>query len=256
MKPTPESGIYGLPTLWEVSLILRDRQWYAAHRKRSHDAINQMRHLTDEGREIEALALACDAWNQFIVERSDIRVYFRGLDPDKDENVKRDMEKDARLIPMLQLMRSDHGDEVEAGAVRTRAMNARGLLIDGPPVDSLNYWLYVSAVAGCVESTLDCIRRSPKGTAMDYLLKVHLDQLLVGGRWAPAFNVDDHDSAPYGVWRPNAILMRLFPTTVAQAVRTWLLTAKRLRLDRYLALQVGAYICTRSGWTPRLPDIR
>lgn len=60
----------------------------------------------------------------------------------------------------------------------------------------------------------------------------------------------DHpmDVCPWGIWRPTRELHSFVLPQVRQAVKNTLLLCKRLRLSRYLALEVCSYVVTRSGW--------
>ena len=54
--------------------------------------------------------------------------------------------------------------------------------------------------------------------------------------------------APWGRWVPDAEVHSLVPDNVHQAMREWMLAAKRLQFPKPLRMTVAEYICTRTGW--------
>ena len=54
--------------------------------------------------------------------------------------------------------------------------------------------------------------------------------------------------APWGRWAPHAEVHSLVPDDVHQAMREWMMAAKRLCFPKPLRMTVAEYICTRTGW--------
>lgn len=238
-----------LMSMWKVSMMINTPAWYAERDARRRVLEERVTQLMNNFEWLAAREASLDSWEQFF--DSQWLYHICKHIPCDDEAPPAQLRVDARITYLYAVTRCTDPEEARSlrwAALRLRAMSVKNSPLAGGYPDTLAYWTHVSAAAGCRGSTMVLCNRDDVSPQINMIYRGHYHWLVAGDEGARLAHVSRMVVAPFGAWRPNLLLMGLFPAEVSRAVMTWLLIAKRRRLSHYPALHVCAFVCTDPGW--------